>query len=252
MSQSDAKLEALCEALFAGPLGHWAGSLTFRDHPDAIDATELVSRDVFESLLTRFSRAYPGADRLALTSFWSQTYFAKLIILLTAFCLTVQRPVALDVGALRVRFCPETGAPLSFHLRSGGPARTPERLVKALYEEQVAGMVALLRRHSGLSARLLWENAGSYGMWVLGEIVRRDPGSSPVAMGLLRDGQWPRAGCTMLMHMKRAACESRPCLRRVCCLRYRLPGVARCAGTCPLADQDGAANQDGNQAASAS
>lgn len=229
-----ARLDDLCAALFTGPLAHWAGSLAFHDHPEAVPADRLADPAVFAALLDRFGRRYPGADRHAVASFWSQHYFARLTIPLTALCLAAGMDLGLDLAGLRVRFCAEAGTPLSFHLHPGGPARSPESLVRALYEEQVAATVAILKRHSGLSARLFWENAGSYGIWILGELARTRPDTAAAAERLLADVQWPRAGCAMLSHIKGAAHEARPTLRRVCCLRYRLPGVGRCAGSCPL------------------
>ena len=151
-----ARLQGLCDRLFTGPLAHWAGSLSFREHPEAVPADRLADPDLFALLLDRFGRPYPGADRHALASFWSQHYFARLTIPMTALCLAADTDLGLDLTNLGVRFCTETGAPLSFHLRCGGPARSPEALVKALYEEQVAATVATLKRLSGLSARLLW------------------------------------------------------------------------------------------------
>lgn len=230
-------LEALCDALFTGPFAHWAGSLSFREHPDAVPAERLADPAFLAALLDRFGRRFPGADRHATASFWSQHYFARLTIPLTVLCLAAARDLRLDLSAMTVCFCPEAGTPLAFHLRCDGSARSPETLVKALYEEQVAGTIATLKRHSGLSARLFWENAGSYGLWILGELARTRPEAATAAGRLLKDERWPRAGCAMLPHLKVAAREARPAVRRVCCLRHRLPGVGRCAGTCPLPDE---------------
>ena len=101
--------------------------------------------------------------------------------------------------------------------------------------------MAAVKRHSGLSVRLLWENAGCYGMWVLGEIARAQPALAPAACALQSDPHWPRGGCAMLPHLKRAALDDGTGTRRVCCLRYCLPGVERCAGICPLSHSDGSA-----------
>lgn len=235
-----AAFEALCGTLLSGPFASWAGSLSFRDHLEAVPAGRLADPAFFATLLERFGRHHPDADRHAVASFWSQHYFARLTIPLTILCLAAGRDLGLDIAGLQVRFCAEAGTPLSFHLHAGGAARSPEDMVKALYEEQVAGVVAALKRHSGLSARLLWENAGSYGVWILGELARTCPEAAPAAGRLLADSQWPRAGCAMLPHLKTAAREGCPALRRVCCLRHRLAGIGRCAGTCPLpADADG-------------
>ena len=233
-----ADLEALSDTLFVGPLAFWSGSLAFRDHADAVDAGVLADKGVFDDLVSRFAQSHPNADRQAVASFWSQHYLAKLTIVLTTFCLAAEQPLPLDFTTLRMRFCAEKGTPLCFHLRCDAPARPGQALVKALYEEQVAGTVAQLRRHSGLSARLFWENAGAYGMWILGEIARTRPALAPVAETLLADATWPRSGCAMLAHLKSAALRAEPARRRVCCLRYKLPGIDRCAGTCPLAAQD--------------
>ncbi|MDX7951908.1 siderophore-iron reductase FhuF [Lichenihabitans sp. Uapishka_5] len=227
-------LEHLCATLFVGSNATWAGSLSFADHPDAVPTSCLDDKALFDDLVGRFGQAHPGADRQAVMSFWSQFYFARLTIVLTTFCLAADRPLPLDFAGLKVRFCPQKGTPLCFHLGCGGPARPADALVRSLYDEQIAGTVACLKRHSGLSARLYWENVGSYGMWILGEMARLQAAPCPAADLLLADLQWPRTGCTMLPHMKSAAREARPAERRVCCLRYRLPGVSRCVQGCPL------------------
>lgn len=229
---------ALQDTVFVGSLAQFAGSLAFHDDPESITASALGDRDTFDALLTRFGQDYPDADRRAVASFWSQHYFARLTIALTAFCLAAPRPLALELTALQVRFCPAKGTPLCFHLRCGGATRSSHALVKAIYDEQVAGTVAAVKQHTGLSARLLWENAGCYGIWALGEIARSQPSLAQAANLLLHDASWPRAACAMLPHLKHAARDNRNCTRRVCCLRYCLPGVARCLGTCPLADKD--------------
>ena len=233
------ELDAIRATVFVGPLAPWADSLAFHDHSQAVASADLANPTFFDDLLNRFARDYPTADRRAVASFWSQHYFSRLLIGLTAFCLAADGPLDLDLAAMRTRFCPVKGTPLCFHLRRGGPTRSTTALVKALYDNQVAETVAAVKRHVKLSERLLWENAGSYGMWVLGEIGRTRPASTPTVTALLSDPDWPRAACAMLTHLRFAAIHGSSARRRVCCLRYRVPGIARCAGICPLSEADG-------------
>ncbi|WP_428350553.1 (2Fe-2S)-binding protein [Lichenifustis flavocetrariae] len=45
--------------------------------------------------------------------------------------------------------------------------------------------------------------------------------------------------------MKRATREGLPVTRRVCCLRYRVPGFAYCEGSCPLIGRPEAGDRGG-------
>ena len=229
-------LNRLRDEIFVGSLESYRSNLTFDEDPCGQSPSDLADMSVFRELLARFRNQVGGSDDRSLVSFWSQHYFAGLLLPFTAFCLLAGTDIPLDARTMRVSFCPIKGTPRQFHFSPAASARPAPVLLEAILHEQVAPMVALLKRHGGLSARLFWENAGCYLAWILGEIAQTHPGSRATAMALLGDTQWTRTAGPAIEHLKCATLKGEVAARRLCCLRYGVPGYARCPGTCPLAE----------------
>lgn len=104
-----------------------------------------------------------------------------------------------------------------------------------LLAECVAPAIRLLRGATGLSVRLLWENAGGHLFWTLDAIARETPERAGEAREALRALRWPHEACAALTLMRADALAGLDApRRRVCCLRHALPGFSKCAGICPL------------------
>jgi ferric iron reductase protein FhuF len=226
---------ATLDDLFTGPLAAFAGRLAVEQ--GGVPASALTDRTVFDGLIGHFCRAYPGADRQAAASLWSQTYFGPLIVASVLTGLALNRILPASLNKTRIRFCPETGIPLCFLLDDFGyAAGTPEPVtgLAPLLDEHIGPLVDVIRCHTGLSCRLLWENAGWSLFWTLAEAVRLFPARRPDIEALLDDPSWPDGGRGFVAGMKRDMRDGF-CVRsrRVCCQRYRLPGFGLCATICP-------------------
>ncbi len=102
--------------------------------------------------------------------------------------------------------------------------------------------IQALRAETGLSARLLWENAGGHLFWTLTMIARDNPERAGEAAEALQALRWPREACAALTLMRADALAGFDApRRRVCCLRHGLPGFSKCEGICPLLRRGGEA-----------
>ena len=221
--------------MFVGALSAFAGALSWDDVPGSLPAAALADRACFDALAARFRIAHACDDRQAAISFWSQAYFSRLIVAGVAATLSSGHALPLDLDATRVSFCPETGRALVFSLTPSAHRMPPDRPFAPLIDRHLAPLIGVLQRHGGLSARLLWENAAWPLVWSLGEMARRQPAGRPTADRVLRDVACVHGRGHPLAAMLQAAALGLPVRRRVCCLRHRIPGFARCADLCPLA-----------------
>ncbi len=187
--------------------------------------------------LAAFADAHPGAERKAVASLWSAHLFAGLIA--PTLAAGVRLGVVLPIGGLR--FEPETGLPGSVHLAEEFALPAPlHSQVDRLLSETVSPLIRSLRAETGLSVRLLWENAGGHLFWTLKTIAREHLVRADEASEALRALRWPREACAALTLMRADALAGLEApRRRVCCLRHGLPGFSKCEGICPLLRRGG-------------
>lgn len=192
--------------------------------PDLLRPIELAS------VVTRYAALFPGGERRAVLSFWSQHYLLALIPATVAAALVTQDdlPVALDGMAAVLS---DAGQPTALCLPHSGCA--------AAASCPVARLTPLLRAHlqplaqglaaAGLPPRVLWGNAGAVLTWTLGVVAAPADRISAVRRALA-GACWADGGANPLCPVL----SSTDCGlgRRVCCLRYRLPSVAGCPD-CP-------------------
>lgn len=286
--------------LFAGPLAPWRDALMGHDDPrPAVPLMELLSRDRFDACLATYARAYASdasealdiedvgdaadaadatdaagdtLDRRALASEWSKRYFSRLLppVLAGVLLLDLALPLALDDMSLLIN---DRGEPLAFKLPCAAScpraAQAGARLAP-LVDGHLAPLIDALARHTRLSPRVFWSNAGNLIEWMLTAVAAFPAAALPVA---------PRAGVTARLEDARAMLKARhrtdgrpnplylpvryldahsgaaarPTVldaspeppwrqRRVCCVRYLLPGTELCAN-CPLLGRSPEANQ---------
>lgn len=209
------------------------------EHTSAVPCRDLLEADVIERLMVRFAEVYPGGDRRALVSMWAQWHFGALIIPTTAAIVFLDRdlPVELDRvgvvlhegGQTAAIIVPDDGASL--------PPRGADRFARLM-----AGHVGPLIRHLagqfGVSPRLLWSNAADIFEWTLQEAAtddRANPGALAEGQALLHsksDGDGlPNPMFGLIKYLPQDGETIRR--RKVCCLRYLLPGIECCGGICP-------------------
>lgn len=229
------------KAIFTGDHA-WCGEklLLSSDMPDGLPLPVFFEADRFGATLDRFASARAAPDRRAATSFWSLYYFSALAIPFI---------VARRAGwALPARFADMTisvddeGLPRAFGVPAEGDWLEGEEdlpgMVQPLVEEHLATAVLLLKERGGMAPKLAWNNAAVYIDYALnataaGEAGADDPWSarSLFECPAFADGRKnPFLGC--LRHEEIEG--TMHCRRKVCCLRYMLPGIPGCGELCAL------------------
>lgn len=226
--------------IFVGDLADRGEAVVLADDDrPALPGHSLADPATIDAVVDRYAETYPGADRRAVASFWTQWYFAQLIPPVAAAALMLNRvlPAALaEISVIRA----DKGHPIAFRLHDDGQPTTETdvfRRLAPLIDGHIAPFIAAWAPHTRVAPRLYWNNAAVYLHWILGEIA-----AHPLADDRVR------AEADQLMH-SRDQPDGRPNLlctpiqtveedgeirrwRRLCCLRYRLPEIAEC-GTCP-------------------
>ncbi|SDJ30477.1 siderophore-iron reductase FhuF [Billgrantia gudaonensis] len=222
-------LDTLKAPAFGSPeVPTWAGSL-------------LLDRAALDESLSRFTASFGvGADRKAAVSIWSKYHLATVSIpaLVANLLLGIELPVALH--DVRVE-AGEKGETVRLWLRDGGrplPSLVPEERFTALFDRHCEPLIEALAALSGLSPKVFWSNLGHYVEYA-GRTCSRHPAFADAGEPLLRYLDTP-----ILANGRRnplyqpvryldlgGATPAR--VRRLCCVKYRLPGEPLCGG-CPL------------------
>ena len=201
--------------------------------------SELVAPEMFAELVDGFAVTFPGADRRAGVSMWTLYYFSILTIGTAIAALETRRllPVALD----ETRVCIKAGAPHAFLLRDFGTEtddadrREALHAVLRMHAEPVVDAIASSAK---VSRKLIWTNIGGYLFWIVDEASRLGEGEAAARWSeLVRARNWPDGWANPLHDLIRPVKDeggASVARRRVCCLRYVLPGVAGCGAICPL------------------
>jgi Uncharacterized Fe-S protein len=192
--------------------------------------------EAFEGALSRFATPFRRPDRRALVSLWSQYYLAALIIPTTVALLRLDR--VLPVGADEMNIdIGEDGQVAHLWLTDDGhtyAAADGARFDRLLHDHLEPFRHDLRRTVRRVATRAL-------------EQCRNHPRLCGRRDHRGRDRR--RAACTEARELLTCGGRDNPfvrpfrvtaggCLQRnVCCLRYRLSNVPRCAGLCPL-DRD--------------
>lgn len=202
--------------------------------PGTQSLSTLSGKAAFDAVVDGFGRTFGPADRRAVVSLWTQYYLSALIIpYLTALSrLGCALPVAFEqVGFER----DEAGIVSRFLLVEANVRRMdPASGLTLLIDGHLRPFFDLCHVHSGLSRGVLWGNAGVAADLILRELAmgagRPPPRPAQAEACLGRCGADAFGRCP-LGQVFRAREERR---RRVCCMRYRIPGVVSCGTLCPV------------------
>jgi ferric iron reductase protein FhuF len=229
--------------LFIADFAHYRDVLVLEDDPrPGVPLHTLLTPDAFNSLLARFGAQYPGSDRRGLASIWSKYYFIKLIPPVVAASLILDYRVPLRLEQLEVMLDAQ-GMPLGFRLPDRGQRWTPAptdafQRFEGLIEDHLRPFIVTVATLTRLSPKVLWSNAGNYFEWLLGVLATAMPHADPghgyavLSAQTLPDGR--RNPLYQPVHYLKVAGQSElKRQRRVCCVRYRVSGLAYCEN-CPL------------------
>jgi ferric iron reductase protein FhuF len=226
--------------IFTGDLAHCADAMVLSDDErPALPGRSLLEPATIDRVLDTYAARYPGADRRAVASFWSQWYFARLLPPVAAASLLLGRSLRIALSEIAVIRAPE-GHPIAFRIADDGvPAVAGDAFQRfdRLLRDHIEPFIAAWAAHTRVAPRLYWSNAAVYLDWILGEIAAHPLADQPLmaeAAQLVRSRERPDGTPNPLFEpIQDVEAEGKTQRwRRLCCLRYRLPEVAEC-GTCP-------------------
>lgn len=227
---------------FAGEHAWCADKLLLsEDLADGVPLPAFFRDGGFARAIDRYAEISGGSDRRAVISMWTLYYFSGLSIpYLIARRLAGQSlPVGFEDMTIALS---ENGLPRAFGVMHRG--RTDDEgdddcfgAVGPLIETHLGKAVATLKEH-GISPRLCWNNAAVYIDYTLRLTnIATEPGLADLPLfvrGCLPDGGM-NPFCGSIRHVEEEGeCVTR---RKVCCLRYMLPGVPSCGKLCALPEQ---------------
>lgn len=229
---------------FTGTLLRFKDALALPgEHATSIAGSDLLDAGVAEDLMARFASLHPGGDRRALVSMWTHWHFGALIIPTTAAILLLDRN--LPVGLERVRIAlQDDGRTEAVIVADDGGSRETDRSGRFadLFSGHVEPLIDHFAAQFRVSARLLWTNAATIFDWTLQQAsimdgVCRSPleeGRSVLEIKSDATGRLnPMSGAMLWREQDGQKIRK----RKVCCLRYLLPGMADCGSLCPLPER---------------
>ncbi|MDI7861784.1 siderophore-iron reductase FhuF [Rhizobiaceae bacterium n13] len=208
---------------------------------DAVPLAEFFSSGALERALSTYAGTKQGCDLRVAASMWSLYYFSALAIPYILARTVEGQVLPIDFDAMTLSLAPD-GLPSTFGVRDVGVLEDLGggdvfSVVGPLVEKHLRQIVEQLRTRTGIAPRLAWNNAAVYidyalrNSWTptgnatvdqLVECPRIQDGVSNPFYGCLRFEQ--EDGQTV-------------CRRKVCCLRYMIPGIPSCGSLCALPNQ---------------
>jgi ferric iron reductase protein FhuF len=210
------------------------------EHASSIPGRDLLDTRVAERLLSRFANNHPGGDRRALVSMWTQWHFGALIIPTAAAILLLDRDLPVDLERARIALH-EDGRTAAVVVTDDGMSRRAgaTNRFSRLFDGHVEPLICHFADHFSVSPRLLWVNASTIFEWTLQQVAAFD-GACPAALGESRALLQSRTDVRgrpnpMFGAVQYRDQDGQPVRRRrICCLRYLLPGMEDCGSLCPL------------------
>ena len=210
----------------------------------AVPLAEFFGAGGFSAALDTYASAHGGPDRRAVASMWSLYYFSMLTI---PYIVARRADHVLPVAARDMTIAlAEDGLPRALGLAregdwSEGKDASLLSFVMPLVSQHLAEIIAQLKALGGIAPKLAWNNAAVYIDYAFNATERERPAdgdawaSRPLfSQPHLPDGSAnPFLGC--LRHEVDG--EETVCRRKVCCLRYLLPGIPSCGELCALPAQ---------------
>lgn len=215
---------------------------------ESIACVDLLDQGRFNAVIDRYAGQFPdGTDRRALVSLWSLYYLSALGMGAAIAWLELRRTLPLALDELTVLIDPVTGAPKGFLIadcgtvscRSNNGVRIHDAL-RPVIRDHLEPWISAVAAHSGLGKKVLWTSAAGYVDWMIREIGRLGSKALEIeALPLIEDASWPDGWRNPLYRTLRF--EPGPdgsviSQRRICCLRYAVPGVGGCGNICPVAE----------------
>lgn len=230
---------------FTGTLARFDDAVALPgEHGGCLDGAALLDGETAEALVRRFEATRPGGDRRAIVSLWTQWHFGAVIIPAAAAIVRMGRVLPVGLGEIGVAVREDGRTECIVIAHDGDTAqRAPsdeaaEDRFEPLFRDHVGPLIESFANWFKVSRRLLWSNAATTFEWTLRQA---EPGgcTRALAEGRARlETPFDHAGRPRPMFGALRHCEqgegAAVLKRRVCCLRYAIPGVPDCASLCPL------------------
>jgi ferric iron reductase protein FhuF len=209
------------------------------EHPSAIPGTDLLDGAAADNLMARFAKTHSGGDRRALVSMWTQWHFGMLIIPATAAILLLDRDLPVELGQVGVVPNEQGRTAALVVAHEGRPCSADGMRYSRLFDGHVAPLIAHFAGHFSVSPRLLWANAAAIFEWALQQVAatgEANPEALAEGFALLKAQTDARGRHSLMLDAVRYPLQDGEPTRqrKICCLRYLLPGVAHCGSLCPL------------------
>lgn len=237
----DDPAEALLALYRQPPLDNMKAPGFGRSDVATLPVAELVDRKVLDGSLRQFTASFGvGADRKAAVSIWSKHLFSLVSTPTLIANLLLERALPVLPEQLHVELG-ERGEVARLWLCHGGQplaSQAPPERFAMLFDGLCAPLIDALAALSGLSPKVFWSNLGHYVEYV-GQTCSRHPRFSDAGEPLLRfldmrtlpDGR--RNPLYQPVRYLDLGGEAPTRVRRLCCVKYRLPDEPLCGG-CPL------------------
>ncbi len=234
-------------ACFTGSLERFAGSIRLDEAGPELAGSDLLDLTSVRKLIDRFAATMPGGEPRAVVSMWSQWHFSNVVVptVVTRLLARVDLPVALVGGRFALH---DNGCTAGVQIARDAPLAPADGAADftALIDGHLAPLIPFVAVHFGVSAKLLWSNASVSLAWAVQQCAvcpGVDQASVDEANRLLAEPK-TRSGDRNPLNGALKPSSQAPiasCQRRICCLRYLLPGMADCGSFCPLPAQTRAA-----------
>lgn len=210
----------------------------------AVPLSEFFGSGGFSAALDTYAATHGGTDRRAIASMWSLYYFSALAI---PYIVARRADHVLPVAANDMTIAlAEDGLPRALGLAgegewSDGKSDDLLSFVVPLVSQHLAGIIAQLKVAGDIAPKLAWNNAAVYIDYAYNatQTGSSAQGDSWAARPLFDCPHLPDGSKNPFHGYLRHEMdgEQAVCRRKICCLRYLLPGIPSCGELCALPAQ---------------
>lgn len=242
MAQAAAEEPSALSPAFAGVHAWCNEKMTLSANlAEGVPLSEFFASGALENALATYAQTKQGCDIRVAASMWSLYYFSALAIPYILARTIEAQALPIDFDAMTLSLGPD-GLPSTFGVSGTGAWQDLVvddvfSVIGPLVDNHLREIVAQLKDRVGIAPRLAWNNAAVYIDYAL-RSAWNPAGQATVDQLVecprMRAGVAnPFYGCLRFEHEN----GQMVCRRKVCCLRYMIPGIPSCGSLCALPGQ---------------